>query len=416
MDYFYQLLIFFCLLTSTLEKLLGFVEIFRHGARTPVRYFNLVREMFSPYKVGDLTPQGMNQASLLGEYIRSTYLSDNIEVDDDEIDIDIKLKSSLIFTLNIPRCINSAISHFQHLFENDLVTFYDSNSIENFKTKFNNNPLNYQDLDNYINNTNYLTTNEIKINILNVNNDKLLGARECFKLTSDFFINEKVDEKDKEILLNLNSTHPFLLEDIIDSNFSILSVKNTHDLIYSTLFHFPNYFNITTPIWNVFNKYKMKYNYQFIKNDDEKKLLTSNLFDMIITMFEGILNEKEHNLRTGGDLSALFLSGRDVNIVDIINNLIDEKFIEDYFSGDIFDERINFFIPPFSSVLIFELHKMENNQFYIKINYNGEENFINLKTIGERKIKYESNGVLASDFLGLLKSRINENYKNITCK
>jgi hypothetical protein len=94
-------------------KIIAMVEMFRHGARAPLTSYDKVAEMFFPYKDGELTTLGMEQLYLLGKYMREKY---------DEI-IEANGRNVKLFSMDMPRAINSGINHFSAMFPEFVFNF-----------------------------------------------------------------------------------------------------------------------------------------------------------------------------------------------------------------------------------------------------------------------------------------------------
>lgn len=93
--------------------------------------------------------------------------------------------------------------------------------------------------------------------------------------------------------------------------------------------------------------------------------------------------------------------------------MLDKKFIMENIENLLIDDNyFNFFSPEFGSYIFFELYKNNENQFFVKIIYNGIE-MRNLKSITE---KQELNGLIEMNkFNKLMDLLINENYQKLKC-
>src|SRR5574343_1367620 len=73
-----KLLINICVLfvcfVSQISKLIGVVQINRHGARTPLKYREETEAMFFNSGLGQLTINGLRQHELLGRWIGERYM------------------------------------------------------------------------------------------------------------------------------------------------------------------------------------------------------------------------------------------------------------------------------------------------------------------------------------------------------
>jgi hypothetical protein len=406
------------------EKLLGIIQIINHGASTPVNYYDKANEIFSPQPSGILTPKGVKQMKVLGSYIKSKYftmtrgnsLIDNIEN-----------SNYLALSLGLPRCINSAISHIQSIFSQDVVGFENGH----FTNKENNLEISKPNLDHYFDFKNFINitaANNIKdvmINFMNFKYDKLLSPRKCFKFdnTGLNYIDDDTSKSDRDIIVNsLNSTFPYLITDLIENNFDLEIVSRIYDFLNSISHHNSQLFKPDLNLTKILAKYKILNQYKYLDNDEDLKMLTSNLFDLFIDKFDHIVNYERGNLRRNSDevnYNTLFIFGDERNFIDVFNNLIDRDYLNSLISSDLIDENFhNELLPPFASHLVFELIKIEDN-FYVKIIYNGEEIFSSpnkLKKLKNRSIPYSlEKGMKYEDFKELILSRINGKYKTTEC-
>jgi len=407
------------------EKLIGIIHIINHGASTPVYYYDKAKDIFSPHPSGILTPKGVKQMKVLGRYIKSKYFTmsrGNSLIENNEI------TNYLALSLGLPRCINSAISHLQSIFPNDVVAF------ENYHFPNNENKLeitkpnldHYFDFKNFVNKTAANNIKDVMINFMNFKNDKLLSPRKCFKFnnTGLNYIDEGTIKSDRDIIVNsLNSTFPYLITDLIENNFDLEIVSRIYDFLNSISYHNSQLFKSDFNLTKILAKYKILNQYKYLDNDEDLKILTSNLFDLFIESFDYIVNYEKGNIRRNShetNYNTLFIFGDEKIFIDIFNNLIDIDYLNSLISSDEMDENFNDeFLPPFASHLVFELIENEDN-FYVKIIYNGEEIFSNpnkLKKLKNRTIPYIlERGIKYEDFKELILSRINEKYKTTQCR
>jgi hypothetical protein len=416
-------------------KLLSVVELFRHGARSPLNKNELTNNLFLPYHSGDLTANGSKQHRILGKYIKSKYIINNNNKNSNN-----NILSSIfnpnevkIYSLDIPRCVNSAISHLSAMYDDNEIAFNYQyyKSIYNNDNNYNKDNINSDSINNDIyyshsqifyenlkditpnKNQNYLkekteiNQNDVVINILDLTNNKLLAGRECFKKEHNYTIILTEEEK---LLLenNLNKTFIENMNEIVSSNYSISSLKKLIDLIETTDYHFPRLFNLSSKVKLLLYKIRMKYSYE-LHDDLEVSTFSSNLFDEILQNFKNLI-EKNNSYK------MLIFSARDINIKDLIYNLIDPEYIKNKINQkDLDKETIDFLLPPFASLFLFELHEI-NNGYFVKIFYNGKENFRNLRTLDKgEKVIYTENGINFESFKKLLSSRINPEFKSKKC-
>ena len=221
----------------------------------------------------------------------------------------------------------------------------------------------------------------------------------------------------------MNSTFPNLISELVDTGYTTYTISRIYDLLNSIDYHYQTLIGSQSDLIRVLAKYKIKHNYQYLTDDDEVKLLSSNLFDMFLATFDNLINVEKGNLRKIGNrnnYNSLFIFGDESNIIDVFNNLMDKDFVNNLIDSaqDIPNYQTEL-LPPFASHLAFELHR-NNEVFYVKIIYNGEEIFNDskkLKTLQDKLITYDSDfGLRYEDFKLLLLLRINQKYKTIDCR
>lgn len=425
-------LVFIYMLNILYCRIVSVVNIFRHGARTPINHFELVQDLFYPFTQGQVTPNGIRQHYLLGRYLRERY------IDNKNPEMNILKKNFLkndikIFSQNLQRTINSAVAHLSGLFKNDLIFSEYQEYIENSLQFSNPNPPIIENDNNYF----VKIKNNAKFLIIDQKIDKILSPRECFKLIREFDNTVfYLSEEEKSKIISLKSIFPNQIQRIIDSDFHVRTMKKLLDLIITTNYHFKQHFKIETEVLKIFKKYWLKYSYQEKISDLNKKLLVSSFFKTIINNFDNFiyhcrpfkkfikekiqLHEKFFKYTKDDCAKMMIFSGRDTSLVDIISNLIEDEYINNLIDNNTFEENtsaMDFLIPKFASSFIFELHYDEKfYKYYVKILYNGEENVRNFKKIFNKNIIYDhEKGLNYEDFKNLLMSRINLEYLKLSC-
>jgi len=436
MKFFLSLFVLFFILTKAFhQRIVSVISIFRHGARTPINHFEIVKDLFFPFHHGEVTPNGLRQHYLLGRFLRQRY----IENKNPEMNILKKnfLKNDIkIYSQNMQRTVNSAVAHLSGLFKNDLIFSEYQEYLEHSLQFSNPNPPVIEN-DSIFSKSEYVKIINSKFLIINQKNDKILSPRECFKLIREFDNTVfYLTDEEKAKINSLHSLFPSQIESIIQSNYNVRTMKKLLDLIVTTNYHFRNHFNIDKEVLKIFKKYWLKYSYQEKISDSNKKLLVSSFFEAIINNFDnfiyhcrpfkkfikGKISVKEKFFKQSKDdcLTMMVFSGRDTSLVDIISNLIDEDYINSLIDNNTFEENntsMSFLIPKFASSFLFELHYDEKTfKYYVKIIYNGQESLRNFKKILGKNINYDSEkGIPYEDFKALLTSRINIEYNGLNC-
>jgi hypothetical protein len=143
--------------------------------------------------------------------------------------------------------------------------------------------------------------------LLHKETDKFLGAKDCFKLNKT--LSESLSTMEKDQINNIDEYFPYYINEIKEMNYDSYSIRNLFDIYYSTEFHFPGAYStiLNDDLIEILHKHKLKYNYLHNSTDkyeEEEKLLVSNFFDYIISLFDKkIENEerKKKNLKPNGE-------------------------------------------------------------------------------------------------------------------
>ena len=399
-------------------KVIGIVEIFRHGARAPIAKYSDSKKLYFGSERSQLTINGFRQHVILGRWLRRRYLSGDIYklFDDDSL----KTNEITIYSSPTQRTIFSAAAHF--------LGFLPESKI---KINFIGHPeIKTRDVPPIINFRLKKRSKEIIINVIEDGKDNLFKAKLCykkghekpliqevikkrmfdirvteFKLAIDEILKKygdfyKYKEFDKELLNNKNKYSELTMKNLVDV---LRQYKYHNDINFSDL-------NLNEDTLTTIKKNRLNYFYSHrLEETDSKKLYVSRMFQLITNFF----NNKIHN-RTYEKM--LVFSGHDDNIASVLANLLDKQHLLDLIYNGIKDRKDYYFVvPPLASSILIELIEViGSKKHYIRLIYNGDEiteNFI-------KKVNYDDElGLLDfSDFIQLLESRILVDYKTLDCK
>ncbi|XP_045479667.1 prostatic acid phosphatase-like [Harmonia axyridis] len=328
--------IFFQIFSCTLstDELVGTVIVFRHGARVP-RLFHpndpYQNMSFWPVPIGELTEEGKQQAYELGQWARQNYAGFLPEK--------YASKDFFVYSSGIGRTLMSA-----SLFAAGL---YPSISTSNLPFQ----PIPIHSKPPQMDNT--------------ILSDQPCPRREYILeniLNSTYF--KKIDEDNKEVYKYL-SDH---------MGMSITSFKGLN--AYYDTFFIEKHNNLTLPEWTK-KVYPEKlrelaiYNLVFrTYNTDSSRLRIGSMYSEILaylTSFTGKPNEFKSDFGRGKKgRKMMAISGHDINIADLLGVL---KFPLDFW-------------PSYSSTVIFELKKRNNDDFYVSVFYKNTTGITNVNIKG----------------------------------
>jgi hypothetical protein len=396
----YKIFLLLLIFIEVNSKLVGVVEIFRHGSRAPPAFAlkGKKKYFFDSSSMG-LTINGFEQHLSLGTWIRKRYvekyklLSQNVTPSELEL-----------YSTATQRTIFSLTGHILGLYPGTKLI---PNLNEIKEMKFNQGPpIDYED-----------TRPKLYYTIKNKMNPTLHSWK-C-KLNGKKLKNQVYPKSlykfSKGLLLSMieefKNRMPFLFK---KTKYLRLSKLIKIIIGYVRCVNFltgRNTFGISEKFIHLLRIYVVDkwYSYSLNKiNEQYLKISVSKLFEDISNFFE----KKSFNMETK---KMILYSGHDTNLINIISNLINHEYLEklaqDYIENKN-EKSFYFLVPQFASNILFELHKI-NKKYYIRLIYNGKtlkENFIS------SEVKYiEDKGIELQSFLNMLKERINPDYKNLEC-
>ena len=413
------------------------INIFRHGARTPKNYIPEIEKVFSKYPTGSLTDNGWRMQFLLGKYLKKRIPKNLIN----------KPSDYLLISSFKDRAINSGIS-FASGFINEMF------EIVNYDNLIGNSPpcgicksLSFTEKinsDKQINNIIYREKfkyppikkfqkfsnkhlNKFNLMIVSREQDILFHGRNCnFVKSINYDLGKKRSKKffsditfeEHEIIYNyLKEEFPIAMKSFKTfRDLTHYDIKNFYLILRSLEVEKPGKIK---PMNSVTESafYKVIYDYYYklaISSNDQARMTSSMFFDHVLYFFDGkVKKNKEYH-----SYNVVSYSGHDYNILGLINNLYGREFLS---SLDKSKDK-NFLFSSYSSSFEFHLIKTYENEYYVKIYYNGNDPKYPFKKYldkngKEKLLKYNENyGVKYKEFKEFLKQTIFPSFKKCFIK
>jgi hypothetical protein len=392
------LLIFLCFIQQVIPKLLGVIELNRHGARTPKEFTSISSHLFFGSISSQLTFNGYNQHLLLGQWVAENYK--------EIIPAEFIQNNFLFYSSPIERTIFSAFAFIKGMYRdieviprvtNSTIKIDDVPPIANFKLK------------------RPMVTADLNIDL----KDSLFHAGKC-KIQNQDSLSPKIEEMLlKQIVFSINSTDIHStndelkqkIEGLADGETDIYSYKfleRVTGLYFPVYYHYNNLYNLSAESIAIIRKTQINRAYtKRLLDCPAKKLITSNFYDLVKKSLERFI--------LGGSYKFLLLTGHDTNQADVLSTLMDPDYLKSRMKTD--DSNYYFVIPKFASSIIIEFHMNEDflakSRYYLKFIYNGEE----IKGTFKKPIRYDSSvgGVTYDSFVRFLEENIDPSYKNLVC-
>ena len=403
-----KIYLFSCLLVSSiLSKIIGIIELVRHGARSTFSFPDKASKMLIDTQKGQLTLNGYRQHHILGKILRKNYIEKHrlisSEYDPKEIGV---------YSTPTQRTIFSATAQLSGLFPNNILKFNYSDAPE----------MKNDDLPPFSNEYNEdIMKKEVLINIISDKQDLLFRPLSCRMPNSTMSIKSLVQNKslfnftrkEKEFQINkIRNKVPELFKDKSDCNDkqSDNYLGEIIKFIIPVNYHYNNQrylFDQDTEEFIrkiVLNKWYMR---GFLgNNDDAMKLGVSGFYDEFLQFFSNII--------MGDSKKVKLFFGHDSNIVNILSSLLKTEVLKEKISSAVNNiTDFNFIVPQFASSLIFELHyNKEKDQHFVRILYNGKELKGNLLELDFDK---DLEGIPFESFKTGLRTRIDMRYKDLLC-
>jgi hypothetical protein len=394
-----QKLVFSILITICYTKIIGIIELNRHGARTPGKYIELSNDLFYKSNSNHLTINGYNQEHYLGRFIKDRYTRQN-----SFLSSTFKPEEHLFISSPVTRTIFSATSFIQGMYPEVVVN----------PVWENNSHLRTFDLPPFIN-TN-LSFTEADLLIIDKNDDKLFHAAKCklsgedikSKLTKTKVVNI-TDEEIKFAIDDIKVNIPDIFKDSSDDIYTISFLEKMCGFIFPVIYHYENLFPFKNETIAVLRKAQIGKMYsKRAQENDVSKLIISPFYDKIKQYLEMFVNSENK-------LKFVLFSGHDTNLMDMWVSLFDRDYLMSRLKID--DDNYFFIMPKFASSLVFELHSLGGNlksEKFVRVVFNGEVLSEGFKSELEFDRKYKA--ISFSKFLKFVTNTIDYSYLKIVCK
>jgi hypothetical protein len=395
-----QKLIIFITVTICYSKLIGVMELNRHGARTPSEYTELSNDLFYKSNYNHLTLNGYNQEHYLGIFIKDRYTTQNPLLSKTFIP-----EEHMFISSPVTRTIFSATSFIQGMYPEVIV-----NPI------WENNPtLRKNDLPPFKNtNMNFTKADLI---ILDKDDDKLFHAAKC-KLSGE----EIKSKLPKTVVVNITEEDIKLAIDDIKKNIPELFTQHSEAEIYTFAFlekmcgfvfpvthHYESIYPLKNETFAILRKAQISKMYsRRIKETELSRIIISPFYDRvkrIVDMF----------LIPDNKLKFVLFSGHDSNLMDIWVSLFDNNYLRSRLTID--DENYFFIMPKFASSLVLELHSLGGNlksEKFVRVVFNGEVLTEGFKA--ELSFDRELKAIPYGKFIKFITNTIDSTYLDIVCK
>ncbi len=398
--------------TSSNIKVLGVVELIRHGARAPLITFNeKAKNLFFGTKRSQLTINGYRQHLLLGRWIKRRYVDGDVFKLISEKDIPKQVK---IMSSPVQRTIFSAAAHVMGLYPDSIIK-YSFEGQSDYKTD------DIPPIEGYKEDTR--DGSEVKISVLDNEKDTMFRVNLCKRIGSNTLIRKEY----KNDIVFFNITNYELKSAIDDVN------KTYGKYFIKSHFDYKNFYKVKT--LNIMLKVLRPYEYHSdmklrlkretletitkailnrlygyrLKETKYKKLLSSHMLDTISTFFSQKINNPNSVEK------FILLSAHDSNIINVFVNLFSEEFLTKKILNSVSDKKDKaFLVPPLASSLLFELIQVNGDKnYWVRIIYNGENITNGFASEIKKFGKYDL--LNFQDFKNLLNSRIDSSYKMLNC-
>jgi hypothetical protein len=393
-----QTLVILIIVTTCYTKIIGVIELNRHGARTPSEYIELSNDLFYKSNFNHLTLNGYNQEHYLGRFIKEKYTTQN-----PLLSSSFKPEEHLFISSPVTRTIFSATSFIQGMYPEVVVNpIWENNS-----------QLRTDDLPPYIN-TN-LNFTKADLNIIDKDDDKLFHAAKC-KLSGE----EIKSKLPKTIVVNITEDEIKLAIDDINRNipeifkneteiYTIAFLEKMCGFVFPVLYHYDNLFPLKNETITILRKAQIGKMYtRRINENDLVKIIISPFYDRIKPYFEMFSN-------SNNKLKFVLFSGHDTNLMNVWVSLLDNDYLMSKLTVD--DANYFFVMPKFASSLVFELHSLGGNlksEKFVRLVFNGEILSEGFKS--ELGFDKSLKAIPYKKFIKFISNSIDSTYLEIICK
>lgn len=405
-----NLLLFLFLMTTTSSKLINVIQINRHGARSAENFKNEKLELFFGSNK-KLSQNGYRQQQILGNYIRNRYI-----IQQKFLSSEYNPREFRVISTPTQRTIFSANGFISGLYPGSIVktSIYEPglNLIKNDTIPVPDVPKDFT---------------EIALKVMSWTENSIFNTWNC-RLNGKVLKEEAEDKTIYPDLLaipqeELDETAQILAryynkQKELDESGSLVFMKQINKYVVPDFYHFNKDYvkEIGKPAYETIKKMYLNKWYNARNRDSLLlKLGVSELFNKILSIYkESIQSELNSSfLRSRDYYKYTVYSSHDTAFANILSNMIDFGYIKNKLNAAVQDkEAYDFLVCPYASNILFELHSEAENQFYVKVIYNGVEMnypFLDgVKADGEARIAF-------NDFEKLMKNRITPEWSQVDC-
>ena len=350
---------------STHNSLRFLIEMTRHGARSPL-YDNFTTSQWD-CPPGHLTPTGKREHYLLGREMRQRYM-----IDQNFLSKIYKEEEIKVYSTPYPRTIQSAESQLLGLYYKAGELFNRSKMIKKYVVPHIN-VKNWKQIINQL--KDYSLPSRFQPIEVETNFPQsgaiLLPSDSCKKISTIFLENQQTEyHMNFELKLHAMGFYKQFEEifKVNASNFTIEQTQEYLDIITMNMYdNRPLPENYTKEFNELMNfAYCFRQYYFGVGNDSVIPLYVSGFYQNLITVLDNKIADPKNPLKMN------IFSAHDNNIIYLLMSLGMANYTDDY---EEFKHPTKYFTyenPPLASLLLFELHEIDNN-YYIRILYNDEE-------------------------------------------
>ena len=419
------------------NKLISVLQINRHGARTPgkittsLQLSNYTNDFIALYGNNmKLTPNGLSQCKVLGQYMKEKYIDKEHFISDIYNKDEVKFMSTptqrTIYSLEgflnglYPTAVPTVMYNepeFKDVFYLDSIPVHDK---PHDLTRV---PLYV--LSNKENQMFYTKLCKLDDTVLNDEDFDLTLHPNIFNIT---FGELKATLNDIIKRVNILANKDTLIDDELisesSSNSNKLSSESISDIIKLVIVHLYHHgvdldnssALSKTSVQTIRKIILNKWYSSRLKDNKKLKLEISELFSTVLSHFKTAISSQRNSfLKSKKYTKYIVYSAHDSAIVSILANILNESELQELLYNAVNNKRdYEFLVPPYASHVLFELHKDDDdNAYYVKIIYNGKE--VKHKLKENVRSSNEGDGIDYNEFKKLIGSRIDKDYKKLSC-
>jgi len=405
------------------SKLIGVIQVNRHGAKTPEKFEELSSKLFLGAKPNRLSFKGLSQLHLLGNYMRQKYICNENEYYN-ILSKDFNKKEFQIYASTAERSIFSSFAFIGGFYPNSEMVLNFIKKSENYTISKNNSNLNTDFMSSDIlpivtlpidDNLQKRNISKIMLNVFNPEIDSIFNSKFCkVKIgesnKSPIYSNNTLKELIKLDNNKENFTDLFNITEM-ELNYAVEEIKSNFPVAFSDEFIFKektidnqykkdihinetntesgkkdefarriflrkvnnfinssknffgkNLFNLSLRAQQTLDKVQLEIDYLLnLSSSKYLKLLHSRMFyELKKILSEFFENSKLNNKKK---LKFVVFLAHDINIMGIFSSILEKNFILEKLRN--FEENLHFLHPPYASHFIIELHSTKNHNHFL---------------------------------------------------